>query len=123
MLKARIPKAWDELKQSDRDKLTEWAKSIGLEAAEMQFRKDMRTAFDGYIKMACVVLHDAMGMDEEQLTLFLGNHKRVFARQARRIREQDQIQYLNDRMTDIFPESGFPQEFFDRMFGDEEDET
>ena len=61
--------------------------------------------------------------DEEKLMIFLGNHKRTFARQARRIREQDQIQYLNDRMTDIFPKSGFPQEFFDRMFGDEEDET
>ena len=120
MLKARIPKAWDELKQSDRDKLIEWAKSVGLEAAEMQFKKDMRTAFDGYIKMACVVLHDAMGMDEEQLTLFLGNHKRVFARQARKIREMEQIEYLNGRMAEIFSKSGFPQEFFDRMFGEDE---
>ena len=118
MLKAIVPKAWHELKKSDQDKLTEWAKAIAFEAAEAQFKKDMRTAFDGYIKMACVVLHDAMGMDEEQLMIFLGNHKRTFARQARRIREQDQIQYLNDRMTDIFPESGFPQEFFDKMFED-----
>ena len=120
MLKARIPKAWDELKQSDRDKLTDWAKAIAFEAAEMQFKKDMRTAFDSYIKMACVILHDAMGMDEEQLTLFLGNHKRVFARQARRIREMEQIEYLNGRMAEIFPKSGFPQQFFDKMFGDEE---
>jgi hypothetical protein len=118
MLKARIPKAWGELKQSDRDKLTDFAKEIALEAAEEQFKKDMRTAFDSYIKMACVILHDAMGMDEEDLTLFLGNHKRVFTRQARKIREQDQVQYLNDRMAEIFPKSGFPQEFFDKMFED-----
>jgi hypothetical protein len=57
-------------------------------------------------------------MDEEQLTLFLGNHKRVFARQARRIREMEQIEYLNARMAEIFPKSGFPQEFFDKMFED-----
>jgi hypothetical protein len=118
MLKARIPKAWDELRQSDRDKLIEWQKAIALEAAEEQFKKDMRTAFDSYIKMACVILHDAMGMDEEDLTLFLGNHKRVFARQARKIREMEQIEYLNGRMAEIFSKSGFPQEFFDKMFED-----
>lgn len=118
MLKARIPKAWDELRQSDRNKLTEFAKEIALDAAEEQFKKDMRTAFDSYIKMACVILHDAMEFDESDLTVFLGNHKRTFVRQARMIREQEQIQYLNDRMAEIFPKSGFPQEFFDKMFED-----
>jgi hypothetical protein len=63
-------------------------------------------------------LYYAMGMDEEQLTWFLGNHKRVFARQARRIREMQQIEYLNGRMAEIFSKSGFPQEFFDKMFED-----
>ena len=116
MLKARIPKAWDELKPSDWDKLKEFAKAIAFEAAEDQFKKDMRRAFDSYIKMACVVLHDAMGYSEEELLLFLGNHRRTFARQARRVREDAQIEYLNNRMVEIFPKGGFPQDFFDNMF-------
>ena len=120
MLKAIVPKAWHELKKSDRDKLTEWAKSVGLEVAETQLEKEMRVAFDSYIKMVCVVLHDAMGMDEGDLTVFLGNHKRLFARQVRLVREDAQREYLNNRMKEIFPESGFPQEFFDKMFGDGE---
>lgn len=120
MLKARIPKAWDELKPSDRDKLMEFAKAIAFEAAEDQFKKDMRRAFDSYIKMACIVLHDAMGFAEEDLILFLGNHRSTFARQARRVREAEQIEYLNRRMAEIFTKNGFPQEFFDKMFEDEE---
>lgn len=121
MLKAIVPKAWHELKKSDRDKLTEWAKSVGLEVAETQLEKEMRVVFDSYIKMVCVVLHDAMGMDERDLTVFLGNHKRLFARQVRLVREDAQREYLNNRMKEIFPESGFPQEFFDRMFGNGEE--
>lgn len=118
MLKARIPKAWDELRQSDRDKLIEWKKAIAFEAAEAQFKKDMRVTFDSYIKMVCIVLHDAMEFTEEDLNVFLGNHRRLFARQVRLVREDKQLQYLADRMTEIFPKSGFPQEFFDKMFED-----
>ena len=119
MLKAKIPKAWDDLKPSDREKLTQFAKDIAFEAAEEQFKKDMRRAFDSYIKMACVVLHDAMGYGEEELMQFLGNHRRTFARQARMIREDAQVEYLNGRMAEIFPKGGFPQEFFDKMFEDD----
>ncbi|MBE6584550.1 MAG: hypothetical protein E7649_06210 [Ruminococcaceae bacterium] len=119
MLKARIPKAWDDLKPSEQDKLREFAKTIAFEAAEDQFKKDMRRAFDSYIKMACIVLHDAMGFDEEDLMLFLGNHRSTFARQARRVREAEQIEYLNRRMAEIFTKNGFPQEFFDKMFEDD----
>lgn len=113
------PKAWHELRQSDREKIEQHYKDIALTVAEEQLQKEMQIVFDSYVKMACMTLHDAMGLTEDDLIIFLANHRRMFAKQVRLIREEQQIQYLNDRMAEIFPKSGFPQEFFDRMFGED----
>jgi hypothetical protein len=72
---------------------------------------------DLYTKMTVCVLHDAHGMTEDELICFLGNHKRLFHRQARMVSEGTQLQYLNERMAEILPTSGFPQQFFDDMLG------
>ena len=116
------PKSFGELKRSEQDKLIEYFKGIAFRAAEEQLGKEMRIVFDSYIKMVCITLHDAMGMTEDDLIIFLGNHRRLFAKQVRMVREDTQIEYLNGRMTEIFEKSGFPQEFFDRMLGNGEDE-
>ncbi len=119
-MKARIPKCWNSLPQSERDKVTQLAKDIALEAAEKQLNKDMRIMLDLYIKMVCVVLHDAFGFGERRLTRFLGNHKRLFARQTRMVKDDTQVKYLNERMAQIFKKDGFPQKFFDDMLGEVE---
>ena len=119
----QAPKSFGQLKSSEQDKLIEYFKAIALKTAEEEYTKEMRIAYNSYIKMSCVVLHDAMGMTEDDLIIYLGNHKRMFARQVRLLREDAQIEYLNKRMEEIFPKSGFPQEFFDKMLGDEEEQT
>ena len=69
-------------------------------------------------EMVCLVLHDAFGFGEKRLTMFLGNHKRLFFRQQKMVASGTQIQYINERMNQIFRKSGFPQEFFDQMLGE-----
>lgn len=113
----KAPKSFGELKRSEQDRLIEYFKGIAFRAAEEQLGKEMRIVFDSYIKMVCITLHDAMGMTEDDLIIFLGNHRRLFAKQVRMVREDTQIEYLNKRMTEIFEKSGFPQEFFDKMLG------
>lgn len=78
----------------------------------------MRIMLDLYIKMACVTLHDAFGFGEKRLTMFLGNHKRLFHRQSKMVKDGTQIEYLNRRMAEIFKKNGFPQGFFDNMLGE-----
>ena len=72
---------------------------------------------DLYIKMVCVTLHDAFGFGEKRLNMFLGNHRRLFSKQQRMVKNNTQIEYLNKRMTEIFRKDGFPQSFFDDMLG------
>ena len=72
---------------------------------------------DIYIKMACLVLHDAFGFGEQRLRAYIGNHKRLFHRQAKLVRKGDQLEYLDRRMAEIFKKDGFPQDFIDELLG------
>lgn len=113
-MKANIPKAprpWERLPSSQRKAIEEYA----LEIARQQEEKDVRIMLDLYTKMTVCVLHDGHKMDEDELICFLGNHKRLFQRHARMVREGTQLDYFNKRMAEIFPTSGFPQKFFDDM--------
>lgn len=116
-MRAKIPKAWDKLSYADRDKLKAFAKEIAYEAAEKQMEIDGRIMLDIYIKMACLVLHDAFGFGERRLTRYIGNHKRLFHRQVKLVARGEQLQYLDKRMAEIFRKNGFPQEFIDSIIG------
>lgn len=119
-MKARIPKEYHSLPKRQQDKLIQCAKDIAKEAAEEQLNKDMRLMLDLYMKMVCTILHDAFGFGEQRLTLFLGNHKRMFDQQLKLAKDNTQIEYLNKRMAEIFKKDGFPQKFFDDLLGEVE---
>lgn len=112
-MKANIPRAWENLPPAQRKSIEEYA----LKIAKEQNAKDGRIILDLYIKMVCVTLHDAFGFGEKRLTMFIGNHRRLFNRQRRMVQDNTQIEYLNRRMAEIFKKNGFPQHFFDDMLG------
>jgi len=113
-MKVRLPKSWDRLPTSQKEVIADYMKTLVLEREE----RDARLIFDLYIKMVCITLHDAFGFGEKRLTMFLGNHKRLFRRQCRMVNDGTQIEYLNERMAQIFKKNGFPQGFFDNILGE-----
>ena len=117
-MKVKIPRAYHMLPHGQKKRLEEYSREVALEAARMQTEKDGRIMLDLYIKMVCVTLHDAFGFGEKRLNMFLGNHKRLFHRQARMVKSGEQVEYLNRRMAEIFKKNGFPQSFFDDMLGE-----
>lgn len=122
-MKVKIPKSYKQLSHTDQQDLKKFAQDVALEAAEMMLEKDSRVMLDIYMKMACLVLHDAFGFGEKRLTMFIGNHKRLFHRQAKLVARGEQLQYLNDRMAQIFRKDGFPQKFIDDLLGEVEVRT
>lgn len=112
-MKARIPKPWERLPKSQKEAIADYMKEIVVDQNE----KDARLMLDIYIKMVCVTLHDAFGFGEKRLTMFLGNHKRLFHRQSKMVKDGSQVEYLDRRMAEIFRKGGFPQDFFDKMIG------
>lgn len=117
-MKARVPKAYRDLTPKAKQQLQDYVVEIATEAAKKQEEHDCRIILDLYMKMVCCVLHDAFGFGEKRLNLFIANHKRLFIRQSRLVSKGEQIEYLNKRMTEIFPKDGFPQEFLDKLLGD-----
>lgn len=109
----KAPKPWQNLPPAQRKQIEEY--SLGI--ARDQMERDGRIMLDLYIKMVCLTLHDAFGFGEKRLTMFLGNHKRLFHRQRRMVADNTQLDYINGRMAEIFKKSGFPQQFFDDMLG------
>lgn len=122
-MKANTPKAWQALPQAQRKQIEEYCRNVALEAARETTERDARIMLDLYIKMVCVTLHDALGFGEKRLSMFLGNHRQLFRRQKGMVKNDTQIEYLNDRMTKIFKKNGFPQQFFDDMLGPVETEN
>ena len=100
-MRANIPIEWQRMSPGQRKKIEEYALGI----ARKQMEKDGRIMLDLYIKMVCLVLHDAFGFGEKRLTMFLGNHKRLFFRQQKMVASGTQIQYINERMNQIFRKS------------------
>ena len=118
-MKVRIPKAYKQLHYDDQQDLKKFTQDVALEAAEKMLERDARIMLDIYMKMVCVMLHDMPdGWGEKRLRMFLGNHKRVFARQFKLVERGEQLKYLNGRMAEIFKKDGFPQDFLDDLLGE-----
>ena len=118
-MKVKIPKAYKQLHYDDQQDLKKFTQDVALEAAQKMLERDARIMLDIYMKMVCVMLHDMPdGWGEKRLRMFLGNHKRVFARQFKLVERGEQLKYLNGRMAEIFKKDGFPQDFVDEMLGE-----
>lgn len=117
-MKVRIPKSYKQLSHTDQQDLKKFTQEVALEAAEAMLEKDARVMLDIYMKMACLVLHDAFGFGEKRLRMYIGNHKRLFERQVKLVQRGEQLQYLNKRMAEIFKKDGFPQNFVDDLLGE-----
>lgn len=119
-MKARVPKAYQDLSPRQKEKLKAYIVEVATDAAKKQEEHDCRVLLDIYMKMVCCVLHDAFGFGEKRLTYFIGNHKRLFSRQSRLVDKGQQLYYLDRRMSEIFKKDGYPQDFIDSLIGEVE---
>ena len=113
-MNVKPPKEWSELSQGAKKRVDDYWR---LQYSDL-LKRNMRIMLDLYMKMVCVTLHDKLGLEEEELMLFLGNHKELFREQMKMVKSDEQIEYLDRRMAEIFPKNGFPKGFFDKMLGE-----
>lgn len=113
-MKCNLPISLDRLKPSDRKRLLD-----GFQEAE---NRDMAIMLRQYTQMVCCVLSDG-GMTEDDLLCFLGSFRQFFRRQAKLVKAGTQQDELDRRMKEIFPSSGFPDDFFKTILSDWEGKT
>lgn len=116
-MNVRIPKEIKDLSPGELHRIEGYFDKLYYEKYSKALERDGRIALDLYMKMVCITLYDKCGMDEEQITLFLGHHRELFYDQVQRVRTGEQIDYLNTRMNEIFKTNGFPKDFFDKILG------
>lgn len=113
-MNAKVRKEWEQLTPASQKRVEQYWISKYSELLE----RNMRIMLDLYMKMVCVTLHDKLDMEEDELMLFLGHHRELFREQVKMVHSDEQIEYLDRRMAEIFPKNGFPQGFFDKMLGE-----
>ena len=116
----RIPTEYKNLPSKQKEKLRAYCEDVAMEAATAQFNQDVRIILEQYLKMSCIILHDAFGFGEKRCRMYLGNHRRMFAKQYKLVRDGKQEAYLDGRMSEIFKKDGYPQYFINELIGEVE---
>lgn len=110
-MKCNMPRSWDTLPQREKqiinETMTKWAYDIvDKEQAELQ---------ETWIKLACILLHDFHGFDEDELMKFIAAWKRIYKRNERTGNKEEQDKWIEGEMSKCFPYCGFPQIRIDEL--------
>lgn len=101
-MKANVQRTLNRLTPSERARIeTEIYDRLDNELCTAQFI---------WIKMGCCVLAD-MGLSADEIILWIGGWKRLYRANSRFKDADEQTNFLNNRLNEIFGECGFPEEF------------
>ncbi len=110
-MKCNLPKSWDQLPPREKElinkTMTEWAYDI--------VEKEQANLQEIWIKLACILLHDFHGFDEDELLKFIAAWKRIYRRNDRTGDKETQDAWLEEEMQKCFPSCGFPQIRIDEL--------
>ena len=101
-MNAVMPKSFNQLSRNEQTRI--------MRTMEAAMDEELCQAQFVWIKMACAVLNN-IGIDEGQITQFIGGWKMMYRANSRFKEKSDQDKFLDGKMTEIFGEGGFPEEF------------
>ena len=110
-MKARLPKSFNQLPPSEKDKINEIMtqeviKQVVQEQAELQ---------KIWLKMACIVLHKNFGFGKKRCMLFLGTWREMYRINSKIEGAKEQAEYLATELAKIFRKDDYPQEYIDKL--------
>ncbi len=105
-MKANLPKVFKQLSKNEQERINQ--------AIFDRLDDELCTAQIVWIKMACSILHD-MGLTKDDVTMFIGNWKRMYRANSRLRNKAEQDEFLAKRMAQIFGDDGFPEEFVESL--------
>ena len=110
-MKVRLPKSWDRLPKSEKNKINEVmteevVKQVCHEQAELQ---------KIWLKMACIVLHKYFGFGKKRCLIFLANWREMYRLNSRLGDKAEQESFLAGEIDKIFGKDGYPKEYIDKL--------
>lgn len=109
-MKARIPKSFLALPQSEKDKINE----VLTEEVEKRVNHDMAELQKIWLKFACIVLHRAFGFGKQRCLLFLANWREMYSTNSKLASKAEQTEYLSREIDKIF-KGEYPTKYIDKL--------
>lgn len=110
-MKVRLPKSFTNLPQSEKEIIENLKNQEVLRLVNENFAKLQKN----WLQLSCIVMADFMGMTAEDCLLYLANFKEVYRRNSNFKTEEEQLQWISGRITEIFGENGYPTNYIDKL--------
>lgn len=111
----RIPKPYITLPTKEKEEIKKYMTEIAVEIAKERETAYSRQCLGINMKTSVIALREAFGMSADELIQFIGNYKRIWKYHNRLLEKGITENYLDDRITEIFGENGFPKDFVDNL--------
>lgn len=96
--------------------LTPGEKARLIKAFAEQEDRDLMQVLDQLLKMSCLILARGFEFNEEQLTLYLSNYRRVWNSYMNDHKRGIQTEKLDAQAAALFPSGGYPDYIFEGYF-------
>lgn len=117
-MKVRIPKAYANLPQKQKDSVCEYMKEVALEEAARVYNKDMGIVLEQFMMMACINLHRNRGWGEKRCRMFLAGFRRIFRENLNYVKKGCQNEMLQIEIEQIFKKGGWCHDMFTDIIGE-----
>ena len=117
-MKARIPRAYHNLPQRQKDSVCEYMKEVALEEATKSYNRDMGIVLEQFMMMSCINLYRLRGCKEKYLRAYLAGFRRIFRENLRYVKKGVQNEMLQKQIEQIFPKHGWPHDMFIDIIGE-----
>ena len=109
--KKKLPKSYMRLPEYEKQAINKAMQELydeALDREEIELQKI-------WIQLACIVLNESFNFTESELTIFLGNWKRAYRKNAKCKTKAEQEAFLKAEMDRIFGENKYPYEWVDKL--------
>lgn len=117
-MKARIPRAYHNLPQKQKDSVCEYMKEVALEEATKSYNRDMGIVLEQFMMMCCINLHRNRGWGEKRCRMFLAGFRRIFRENMNYVKKGCQNEMLQKEIEQIFKKDGWAHDMFVDITGE-----
>ena len=117
-MKVKVPRAYHNLPQKQKDSVCEYMKEVALEEATRSYNRDMGIVLEQFMMMCCINLHRNRGCKEEYLRAFLVGFRRIFRENMNYVKKGCQNEMLQKEIEKIFQKNGWPHDMFIDITGE-----
>jgi hypothetical protein len=111
----RIPKPYANLPTKEKEEIKKYMTEIAVEIAKERETLYCQQCLGVNIKTSAIAMYEAFGMTPNEIIQFIGNFKRIWKYNNRLLDKGITENYLDERITEIFGEGGFPKDFVDDL--------